>query len=59
MFGLLVAGAYCGLHVLRSKDASVAIRLVGLAAAVFCILFAVPLLIFGIVEGFQLAGGPL
>lgn len=50
MLVVLVAGGYCGLVALRSKDASLAVRIVGLTGAVVCIIWAVPLLIFVVLE---------
>jgi hypothetical protein len=44
MMVLLVAGAYCGAVALRSKGANIAVRITGLAGAVLCVAWAVPLL---------------
>ena len=44
MMVLLVAGAYCGVVALRSRGVHIAIRIIGLAGAVFCVAWAVPLL---------------
>ena len=44
MMVLLVAGAYCGVVALRSKGAHIAVRITGLAGAVLCVAWAVPLL---------------
>ncbi len=51
MLVLFVGGGYCGLVVSHCKEVSIAVRIVGLAGAVLSICLAVPLLIYGVIEG--------